>query len=250
MLTNNKSFFTTLILCILLSGCSTLTNKSSKEENTSIKPQDIYQKGNEYYSAKNYKKSIETFESVKSIYPYSLLAKESLEKLIEIDEIRDKYDDAILNTEELMSYYGEDVDLEKFRYKHAALHYTKLQKQLRDQSLIRKTGEILSEFINDFPNSQHIKEIKSKLSVVNGRLVYREMEIGYFYEIQRNFLTALKRYLIAYHFSKNNHYRDEILYRIYYCYSMVGLKNEGIKYFNELKHEFPSSKWYHEASFV
>lgn len=231
-----------LIFIFSLSGCASQKMRNLKIEEQNINADVIYQEAVNCYQNKNYKIAKQKFESIKSIYPYSSLAESSIEKLIKINEEDGKYDEAILNIEELLTNYQTNIDIEEFRYKHTALHYLKLQKQLRDQSLMDKTSVIMSAFLEDFPSSKHIDEIKEKLSIVNGRLVYREMEIGYFYEVQRNFLASLKRYLIAYHFSKNNSYRDEILYRIVYCYWMIGLKSEGQKYYDELIVEFPKSE--------
>jgi outer membrane protein assembly factor BamD len=244
VITENKNnyFLSCLLIIFFLTGCATQKTKNLKEGSSNINAEAIYQEAANHYQSKNYKIAKQKFESVKSIYPYSSLAESSIEKLIKINEEDGKYDEAILNIEELLTNYGANIDIEEFRYKHSIVYYLKLQKQLRDQSLMDKTSVIMSAFLEDFPNSKHIDEIKEKLSIVNGRLVYREMEIGYFYEIQRNFLASLKRYLIAYHFSKNNSYRDEILYRISYCYWMIGLKEEGQKYYDELELEFPKSE--------
>jgi outer membrane protein assembly factor BamD len=249
MIKRNNKIFLIPILLLVISGCASDNFKKTSKNlsNVSIDSNNLYNEGLKNLENKNYKKAIENFESVKSIYPYSTIAKKSIEKLIEADVRKKQYDDAILNLEELMSIYRENIKYEDLRYQHATLYYIKLQKQLRDQKLISKTADVFSEFIQDFPNSKHSSEMREKLSVLNGRLIYREMEIGYFYEIQRNFLASLKRYLIAYHFSKNNNYRDEILYRIYYCYWIIGLNEEGIKYLNELNKEFPNSRWTGEA---
>ena len=199
---------------------------------------------------KSYKQAILNFESVKSIYPYSSFAENSLLRLIEIYEIKKKYDDAIIAIEELITIYGLNQNIEELRYKHAILNYKNLQKQLRDQKFIMKTAEIFEAFAEEYPHSKYINDIKEKISIINGRLVYREMEIGYFYEIQRNYISSLKRYLIAYHFSKNNKYRAEILYRIYYCYWMIDLKSEGEKYLKELEANFKETKWYENVGII
>jgi outer membrane protein assembly factor BamD len=244
-----KIIFNILLLFFLVS-CDKKHLPRINATNISIKAQEIYQTGVENFQNKQYKNAILNFESVKSIYPYSLFAENSILKLIEIYEIKKKYDDAIIAIEELITIYRLNQNIEELRYKHAILNYKNLQKQLRDQKFIVKTANIFEVFSEEYPHSKHIDEIKEKISIINGRLVYREMEIGYFYEIQRNFIASLKRYLIAYSFSKNNKYRAEILYRIYYCYWMVGLEDEGKKYFQELEVNFKETRWYENAKMI
>ena len=245
----HKIIFKILLLFFLVS-CDKKHLPRINTTNISTTAQEIYQTGVENLKNKSYKQAILNFESVKSIYPYSSFAENSLLRLIEIYEIKKKYDDAIIAIEELITIYGLNQNIEELRYKHAILNYKNLQKQLRDQKFIMKTAEIFEAFAEEYPHSKYINDIKEKISIINGRLVYREMEIGYFYEIQRNYISSLKRYLIAYHFSKNNKYRAEILYRIYYCYWMIDLKSEGEKYLKELEANFKETKWYENVGII
>ncbi len=239
-----------VLFLLFLVGCDKKHLARIKSTDIPTTANDIHQSGIRNLERKHYKQAIINFESVKSIYPYSSIAEDSLIKLVDIHEIKKEYDDAITAIEELISVYGINQNVEELRYRHAILNYKNLQKQLRDQKLIIKTAQILEVFEEEFPNSQHMEDIKEKITIINGRLVYRELEIGYFYEIQRNYIASLKRYLIANHFSKNNKYRAEILYRIYYCYWMMGLDSEGMKYRNELEEKFKDTKWYKSAQMI
>jgi outer membrane protein assembly factor BamD (BamD/ComL family) len=80
-----------------------------------------------------------------------------------------------------------------------------------------------------------------KLDTANGKLIFREIEIGNFYEKKWNFIAALKRYLNANEVSKKNIYTSEILYRIFYCYVNLGLHSDANIYYQILQNEYRGS---------
>ena len=242
-----------LFFIFLFVGCN--ANLSKKEKNYIEKPEsEFYRIGIEQYNRKNYKNSIKEFSSLRSIYSHSEFAEKSILYLIDIYIKEKKYNDALILMEELISEYpGYEYNAE-LNYDYAMTFYKSVEKQLRDNDLIMKVKNILRVFLTNFPNSKYRIEIEKEIININCRLVYREMEVGYFYEIQRNYTSALKRYLIAYQYDienyKNSIYAPELLYRIYYCYFMIGLKSEGEKYYNKLNNEFRNTSWVSLAKLV
>lgn len=235
-----------LLTIIFLIGCS--GNSMKKDENYIKKTElELYNSGLKKYKNKKYSGAIQDFNSVKSIYPYSDLAKKSIFHLIDIYEKEKKYSDLLLLLDELMSEYIEYSDDEEIHYKYVNTFYKNIQRQLRDQELVVKSSLLLAEFLENFPDTKYRQDVDNKISLINSRLIYKEMEVGYFYELQRNYVAALKRYLIANKYKIINNYEPELLYRIYYCYFMIGLNDEGQKYFAELESKFRGDNWYNLA---
>ena len=242
-----------LFFIFLFVGCN--ANTSKKENNYIEKSEsELYRIGLEQYNRKNYKHAIKEFTSLRSIYSHSEFAEKSILYLIDIYIKEKKYNDALILMEELISEYPGYTYNEELNYDYAMTFYKSVEKQLRDNDLIMRVRNILRGFLQNFPNSKYRTEIEKEIININSRLVYREMEVGYFYEIQRNYTSALKRYLIAYKYDienyKNSIYTAELLYRIYYCYFMIGLKIEGGKYYNKLRVEFPNTSWNSLAKLV
>lgn len=148
--------------------------------------------------------------------------------------------------EDLINEYPGYLYNEELNYDYVMTFYKSVEKQLRDNELIIKVRGMLLKFLMSFPNSKYYADIEKEIVKINDMLIYREIEVGYFYEVQRNFVAALKRYLIAYQYESsgiinNSMYSAELLYRIYYCYYMIGLKHEGQKYLDLLNDRFKNT---------
>jgi outer membrane protein assembly factor BamD len=240
----NKTFI--LLFVFLFIGCNA---NIQKKNHSNIKKSEIelYNIAIEQYSKKNYNEAIKNFNSVKSLYSHSELGEKSILYLISIYIKEKKYTDALILIDELMNNYPGYSENEELNYDYVMTFYKSVEKQLRDKELILKVRNLLTQFLNKFPYSHYSQKIQEEINNINNKLIYREMEIGYFYEIQRNYVAALKRYLIAYDYEFNNNYESELLYRIYYCYSMIGLKDENKKYFELLSKNFKNTNWYQLA---
>ena len=235
-----------LLFLFLFIGCNA---NLPRQDNHYIKKSEteLYNIGIEQYKKKHYKDAIKNFDSLKSIYSHSEFAERSLLYLISIYIKEEKYSDALVLMDELINEYPGYLYNEELHYDHVMTFYKSVEKQLRDNELIVKVKNLLTEFLNNFPNSKYCPDIKKEITNINNRLIYKEIEIGYFYEMQRNYVAALKRYLTAYQYESNHSiksiYTAELLYRIYYCYLMIGLKNEGIEYLNILNNRFQNTNW-------
>jgi outer membrane protein assembly factor BamD (BamD/ComL family) len=168
--------------------------------------------------------------------------------LIDINIKEKKYSDALILMEDLINEYPGYLYNEELNYDYVMTFYKSVEKQLRDNELIIKVRGQLLKFLMSFPDSKYCSDIEKEVVKINDMLIYREIEVGYFYEVQRNFVSALKRYLIAYQYESssivsNSIYSAELLYRIYYCYYMIGLKSEGQKYLDFLNNRFKNTNW-------
>ncbi len=239
-----KNKFIIILLFVFLVGCDSIRNTNRTSLDYKKSESELYNQGYQKFKKKRYKEAVVDFEAVKSLYPYSNLAQKSILHLIDIYDHEKKYDDALILLDELMEEYDKYSHDEEIHYRYAIIFYKNIQNQLRNQDLIIKSGKIFTAFLQNFPRSVHYGEVEEKLSIINGRMIYKEMEVGYFYEKNRNFVSALKRYMNAYQYGGNNKYFAELLYRIYYCYSMIKMDGEGEFYFQKLKKDFSETKWY------
>lgn len=238
------------IILLSLNNCAHKKNKnipSQPVQYNQNSQQNLYNKAMYYYNKGNYKQAASNFEFIKSTYPYTDLAKKSLEKLFFIYNKQKKYEQAVLIGEELITMFPYCENMEELRYYHAIAHYYQTNKQIRDQNSILQSIDVLESFLEDYPNSKYRSKIEKKLAIINGQLVYHELEIGNFYEKKRNFIAALKRYLAAMELSENNIYTPEILYRIYLCYYNLGLDNEAEIYYQKLAINYSDNMWFQYA---
>lgn len=236
----------TIFFLLLFVSCA--TNKKKEEDYINKSEKELFDTGVQQYKKQNYKNATKNFESLRSIYSHSEFAEKSILYLININIKEKKYSDALILMEDLISEYPGYSFNEELHYDYVMTFYKSVEKQLRDSELILRVKGMLNKFLINFPNSEYRSEIEKEIININNRLIYKEIEVGYFYEVQRNFVAALKRYLIAYKDDSkdvmNSIYTAELLYRIYYCYWMIGLRNEGKEYLNILESKFKNTDWY------
>lgn len=242
-----KNLILLSIVLLTLTNCSPKKNKTACSLPNQYSQQSLYNNAMVNYNQGKYKSAASNFEFIKTTYPYTEIARQSLEKLFYIYALQKKHEQAVLIAEELMTMFPHCENMEDLRYYHAIAHYNQTTKQIRDQNAIIECAEVLEVFLEDYRNSPHYTEIEKKLAIINGKLVYHELEIGNFYEKKRNFIAALKRYLGALEISEINIYTSEILYRVYFCYYTLGLDNEAEIYYQKLAHSYPDNIWFQHA---
>jgi outer membrane protein assembly factor BamD len=180
--------------------------------------------------------AIEILESIRAIYPFTDASEWAMMNLLKIYNSEKKFLELILVADQFLDQIDANhKDAEYISFLYANAHFQKMGDKARNIEEIRDASEILEWFLEEFGNnSKYGKDIGKKLEITNGRLIFRELEIGYFYEKKGNFIAALKRYLDAYKFKGKNQYESEILYRIYYCYLNIGLQSDAMIFYEKL----------------
>lgn len=233
-----------------LNGCSLNLPKKHKPSAIQLIQEINLQtlKKNAQYALNNKKatQAIEFLESIRTIYPYTDEAEWAIINLVQIYHQQNKNIELIMAANQFLLQNPSHPQKQKIAFYYAQAYFNKMGKKSRDQASIIEAVEVLEWFLEEFEHHDCIycPQIKKKLAIANGRLVFRELEIGNFYEKKRNFIAALKRYLHANEISSNNIYTSEILYRIYYCYTNIGLYKDAEIYYQKLHNEHQQSSWF------
>ena len=203
-----------------------------------------------YYMGKGDQKNASNiFESIRSIYPFTTAAENASYQLmsIYINIGAKKSSELILVTEDYLSSYPKGNHREMASYLRTEGYELKMGKA-RDRKSIEESIIVCEDYIEEFGRSgKHSHEIEEKLSKLSGKLAFREIEIGNFYEKKQNYTSALVRYLDALKINEKNIHTAEILYRIYFCYKSIGLVQDAEIYYKRLKNEYSNTKWFEYA---
>jgi outer membrane protein assembly factor BamD len=211
-----------LVLSIFLSGqlYANLTEKTEAE---------LYEEAVELFDQKKYKQAIRAFQAIEDLYPFSHLAmKAQLLSGISSYNIKD-YSSAASSMDNYIYIYSNGEDLPYAYYLRILSYYMQIDKVQLGQQTAYKTLELATEYINLFPGSEYIDEIKEKAKLVTEHISEKEYAIGKFYLKRGEYLAAIKRFQnIA--SDKNSIYLSQSINYLVVAYSALGLDSEAKQY--------------------
>lgn len=229
------------VFCVFfLTGCDfhmpKKTKHSSIEFLNDVNQSSMVKQANFFLKNGNFEAAKEILESIRAVYPFTEASEWAMLNLLKIYHAEKKYIDIISVSDQFLEQSSSGhPETEYVSFLYVDAHFYKMGKKARNLEDINDAIENLAWFLEEFgQNSKFGKEAKKKLDIASGRLIFREIEIGNFYEKKSNFVAALKRYLNAYQVSEKNVYTSEILYRIYYCYLNLGLEEEAAIFYKKI----------------
>ena len=97
--------------------------------------------------------------------------------------------------------------------------------------------------VSRYPNSIYVKDSLFRLSVIQDQLAGKEMEIGRYYERQKDYLPAMSRFQLVIDQYPNSLQIPEALYRLCSCYVALGMKKNANAIRTELDKKYADSEW-------
>ncbi len=235
------------ILCLLtlIAGCK----HDNKDETVNSNPEQLFQEGIQQIIKHDYSKAVTTFETVEREHPASSFAAEANIRRIYAYYLNAKYDDGIVAAEEFIKQYPAHERIDYVYYMLALCRYDQIVDISRDQVNSEKAIAALRDVVQRFPNSPYARDAKYKMELAYSNLAGKEMEIGFFYLKQKNYLAASQRFQEV---VKNPHYETtifapEALYRLVEVNYIMGLLDQAQKYAAVLGHNHANSRWYQRA---
>ncbi|WP_159077658.1 outer membrane protein assembly factor BamD, partial [Wolbachia endosymbiont of Bemisia tabaci] len=109
-------------------------------------------------------------------------------------------------------------------------YYMQINKVQLGQQIAYKTLELATEYINLFPNSEYIEEIKEKEKLITEHISKKEYSIGEFYLKRGEYLAAIKRFqnMIS------DKYSSRVISYLITAHLALGLDLEAEQYENML----------------
>ncbi len=240
----------------VLGSASALTSCSSDEEDldkalkdteTSIPVEDIFEEARKEMANKNYIRSVELFEEVERLYPFSELAPKARVMTAYSYYKDEEYDKAVDTIENFISLNPGSKEVPFMYYLKAISYYDRIKDIRRDQEVTRKAKVAFEDILRRFPNSAYAREAKYKLDLIRDHLAGKEMEVGRFYLKRKDYLAAINRFKEVLKEYDDTVQVEEALYRLVETNKILGINSESVKYAGILGYNYPSSKWYKRA---
>ena len=226
----------------LLAGCAA-KKEEYKEQTISV----LYNRAMNALEDGDYKTASSNFDEVDRQHPSSpwatkaqLMAGYSLYKA-------NKMDDAVSALDRFIQLHPGHRDVAYAYYLKALCYYEQIADVARDQGITEQAQKALQELMRRFPNSKYARDAKFKLDLVRDHLAGREMNVGRFYQRQKEYLAAIMRYRVVVEKFQTTTQVPEALERMVECYQALGLTGEAHRIAAVLGYNYPGSDWYQDA---
>ncbi|QKX01006.1 outer membrane protein assembly factor BamD [Wolbachia endosymbiont of Dipetalonema caudispina] len=211
------------IFLICLSMQSYALNDSGRTESK------LYEEAMRLFKQKKYKQAVKVFQKIEDLYPFSHMAMKA-RLLVGVSHYNmHDYDSAASDMNDYIQVYSNGEDLPYVYYLRVLSYYMQIRKIQLGQRIAYKTLDLASEYINFFPDSKYIEEIKEKVKLVTEHILAKEYSVGKFYLMRGEYLAAIKRFQNIVSNKDSGYFLKSINYLIT-AYLALGLNSEVKQY--------------------
>jgi outer membrane protein assembly factor BamD len=154
---------------------------------------------------------------------------------------------AINEFSEFLTFYPTNRRADYAQYKLGLAHFRQMRKPQRDQTETKEAVKELEAFVERYPNSSLMPEVRKKLREAQDRLSESSYLVGYFYFRTRWYPGAIDRLKSVLKDDPGYSRRDATYF--YLGESLIKMKREAeaLPYFERLITEFEQSEYLSEA---
>ena len=230
-----------LLVATFVTSCS---KKNREERYIAREVGTLYNEGKTNLDRKNYALAAAYFDEVERQHPYTVWARRAqLMSAYSYYQAND-YDEAILAGERFISLHPGNSSAPYAFYLIAISYYEQITDVGRDQRVTEQALGALTQVALRYPDTPYAEDALLKIDLTRDHLAGKEMEIGRFYQSQRQFLPALIRFRNVIDEYQNTTHIAEGLHRMVEIYLALGVLEEAQQVGAVLGHNFPTSKWY------
>jgi outer membrane protein assembly factor BamD len=188
-------------MVVMISGCSETFGDLKKSisafiwgADDNMPPEELAMRGMEEYEDGNYKKSIDYFQKLKDIYPFSRYAVLAELKLGDAHYRIEQYEDAIFAYEEFEKLHPRNEAIPYVIYQIGRCHFDRMTTPDRDQTSARKALETFQRLQKQYPNDPYARSAADHIVACHKSIAGHEFGVGQFYFKSRHYKAALLRF--------------------------------------------------------
>ena len=234
-----------LMLAALAAGCAS-SGRSSVPAGTPEPDKYLFERGTAALNDKKWLVAREFFKQVTETYtqsPYRPDSKLGIGDTYLGEGTSESLVLAINEFREFLTFYPTNRRADYAQYKLALGHFRQMRAPQRDQTETREAVKELTAFIDRYPNSSLMPEVRTKLREAKDRLDESDYLVGYFYFRQRWYPGAIDRFKTLLKEDPEYSGRDAVYF--YLAEALVKMKQEAeaLPYFEKLQQEFEKSQF-------
>jgi outer membrane protein assembly factor BamD len=148
---------------------------------------------------------------------------------------------------EFLTFYPTHRRADYAQYKLGFVHYATMRGAARDQTETRAAIQEWERFVERYPNSGLMEEVRAKLREARDRLSTSEYQVGLFYFRQQWYPAAIDRFKDLLKQDPLFTNRDAVYYHLGEALLKSQLQGEALPYFDRLVQEFTASEYLERA---
>jgi outer membrane protein assembly factor BamD len=232
-----------VILPLSLAACS----GDEEPEYVERPPEDLYNDAYAAMQVDEYATAARLFDEVERQHPYSSWATQAQLMAAYAYYQENSYDDAVIALDRFIELHPSHRNAAYAYYLKALCYYEQISDVERDQRNTQLALDALVEVVRRFPNTDYARDASLKIDLTRDHLAGKEMEIGRYYENQKQYLAAINRFRRVIEQYQTTTHVPEALHRLTECYLALGIKEEAQTAAAVLGYNFPGSEWYQDS---
>ncbi len=246
---NRCSLITVVGLALIVAACGT-TSKGLVPTGTTEPDKFLFDKGTDALNRKKWLTAREYFKQLNESYTGSPLrpdAKLGIGDTYLGEGTAESLVLAINEFKEYLTFYPTNPRADYAQYKLALAHFRQMRGPQRDQTETREAVKEFEAFVERYPNSRLMPEVKTKLREAKDRLDESDYLVGFFYWRQKWYPGAVDRFKAVLKQDPAFTNRDAVYYHL--ADSLIKLKKEAeaLPYLEKLVQEFEQSEYLPET---
>jgi len=242
-----KYFYSPLRFVFVTFFCLLVACKSSDEKFEERSADDLYERAEKLLEKGENKKSAVAFEEVIRQHPYSKWATSAQIMAAYAYYKGQAFEDSLANIDTFLQMHPGSNYVPYAYFLKGLCYYVQVSDVERDQTSTEKALSIFLELIKRFPKSPYAKDAKFKVDLLKDYIAGKNMEIGRFYQSQKQYLAALNRFQIVVKQYEGTTHIPEALYRLVETYLILGILKEAQLTARVLGHNYPDNPWYKDV---
>ena len=242
------SFAWTILLLLVVSACA------SSERDIPLGTPDvdraIYDLGMEALQEGQWLRAREYFSTIVDNYPQSPHrpdAQLGVGDTYEGEGTVESYLRAIAEFQQFLSFYPLNPRADYAQYKIGMAHYAQMRRAERDQTETRASIEAFEAFVERYPTSELMDDVRPKLREVRDRYSESEFLVGRFYYRAEWYPGAIDRFKAILEDDPAFTLRDAVYFHLAESLLKSDNRVEALPYFERLVEEFEQSEYMTEA---
>jgi outer membrane protein assembly factor BamD len=226
-------------------ACATHT-RGSVPPGTTDPDKFLFDKGSEALNAKKWLTAREFFKQVTETYtasPYRPDAKLGIGDTYIGEGTAEALVLAINEFREFLSFYPTNRRADYAQYKLGMAHFKQMRAAQRDQTETREAVKEFETFVERYPASSLMPEVKARLREAKDRLSEADYLVGYFYYRQRWYPGAIDRFKAILKGDPEYTARDAVYYYLAESLARTKREAEAVPYLERLVQEFEKSEY-------
>lgn len=229
-----------LLAVMVLEGCS----KNREGQYIAGTVGFLYNEGKKNLDRNNYPRATAFFNEVERQHPYTQWARRAQLMAAYSNYLDNEYDEAILASERFLAVYPGNQSAPYAWYLIAMSYYEQITDVGRDQRITENAQNAFRQIIARYPGTAYERDAQLKLDLTRDHLAGKEMEVGRFYQGNREYLAALLRFRSVIDNYQTTTHVEEAMHRLVEVYLALGIVDEALQVAAVLGFNYPKSKWY------